>query len=110
MIKLDEVLRSLSEPLSAARLEALRELLPQLEAQLEISQARLQHVAQSPSTRRQSSRRQDRLETQREALQEIQSYLTTLDLTIARVRNQIALGIKLQQSQQFTENIQPDRW
>ncbi len=110
MIKLDEILRSLNEPLTPARLEALRDLLPQLEEQRSISQARLERVRQAPSTRRTSSRHQDRPESQRDALQEISSYLMSVELTIARVRNLIDLGTKLQESRQFAEHIHQDVW
>jgi flagellar biosynthesis chaperone FliJ len=108
MIHLEEILRTLNEPLTLPRLEALRALLPQLEEQLDISQERLQLVSRTPEIRRKASRRPGHQESQREALQEIQSYLTTLELTITRVRNQINLGNKLQESRQFAEHIQFD--
>jgi hypothetical protein len=109
MIKLDEILRSLNEPLTPARLDQLRDLLPQLEEQQQISLARLETVRQTPAARRHVARQGARAESQRDALQEINSYLMSLELTISRVRNLITLGTKLQESRQFTQHIHHDR-
>jgi len=108
MIKLDEILRSLNEPLSLARMEQLRELLPRLEEQQRISQERLRLVSQSPNERRKASRHNERTESQRDAVQEIGAYLMSVELTISRVRNLIALGMKLQESRNFAEYVQKE--
>ena len=110
MIKLDEILRSLNEPLTPARIDELRDLLPQLEEQQRISQERLERVRLMPGARRKSSRHLDRPESQREAMQEVSSYLTSVELTITRVRNQIAQGMKLRESRQFADHIQEEIW
>jgi hypothetical protein len=95
MLKLDEILRSLNEPLTPARIDQLRDLLPLLEEQRTISQTRLDLVRQTPSARRITSRHSDRPESQRNAVQEISAYLTSVELTIVRVRNLIARGTML---------------
>ncbi|MBA3826255.1 MAG: hypothetical protein H0X24_20440 [Ktedonobacterales bacterium] len=109
MLKLDEILRSLSEPLSPERLVQLRDLLPRLEEQRRISQERLDRVTQVPSARRKTSRYVERPESQRDAVREIGAYLMSVELTISRVRDLISLGAKLHESRTFTAHIKEEK-
>ncbi len=107
---LKEVLRSLNDPMTPARLEKLQELLPQLQVQMATTRRRLQQVIEHPRTRRKSSRNHARVETQREAVQEIQAYLTTLEITISRVQRAIVTYQRLMESQRFSQNLDIDGW
>ena len=107
---LKEVLRSLNDPMTPARIESLQTLLPEMQAQVQISQNRLQQVVNQPRTRRKSSRQNVHVETQREAVQEIQAYLTTLEITITRVQRALAQHQRLQESRRFSQNIDLDGW
>jgi flagellar biosynthesis chaperone FliJ len=105
MLDLPEIIRSLSDPLTPARLAELEALLPELEAQLQTSRQRIHQVMQQPGTRRKRVRGDQRIETQREALREIQAYITTLELTIAHVQRTVSMYRRVLESHRFASDL-----
>ncbi len=105
MLDLPAIVRSLNQPLTPERLADLADLLPDLEGQLQRSRERVRQVVQQPGARRKQARGDERSETQREAVQEIQAYITTLELTIARVQRTIINYRRMQESRRFASDF-----
>jgi|GEM_PF-5908198 len=83
---LKRILLILGEPLTTYTRASLNNALPELYQALKNAQARLQTVKLQPATIRKTSRLSTKTEFKREAIGEIEGYITCLEITIERIK------------------------